>query len=157
MTRFKLLGTLALLSMLSLAQMSAHGSEGRELQAPPRSAACLTDQGPSDCGEPMWIRNHPAAGDTAACSRGACFLETFERQPSNTSSFFGRPAFKAIRPWHLIIREKTGASAVQITCVPCLNARRSPTSIAARRAPPWSIAETKFRAPSTCIGTKLSS
>lgn len=29
--------------------------EGRQIAAPPWSAACMTDQGPSECGEPMWI------------------------------------------------------------------------------------------------------
>jgi hypothetical protein len=29
--------------------------EGREVAAPPSSAACMTDHGPSECGEPMWI------------------------------------------------------------------------------------------------------
>ena len=33
----------------------AYGSEGREVAAPPWSAACMTDHGPSECGEPMWI------------------------------------------------------------------------------------------------------
>jgi hypothetical protein len=33
----------------------AYGSEGREVAAPPWSAACMTDHGPSQCGEPMWI------------------------------------------------------------------------------------------------------
>jgi hypothetical protein len=33
----------------------AHGSEGREIAAPPWSAACMTDQGPRECGEPMWV------------------------------------------------------------------------------------------------------
>ena len=28
---------------------------GREVAAPPWSAACMTDHGPSQCGEPMWI------------------------------------------------------------------------------------------------------
>ncbi len=36
-----------------LPQVSA--SEGREVAAPPWSAACMTDHGPSQCGEPMWI------------------------------------------------------------------------------------------------------
>jgi hypothetical protein len=31
------------------------GMEGREVTAPPWSAACMTDHGPSECGEPMWI------------------------------------------------------------------------------------------------------
>jgi hypothetical protein len=29
--------------------------EGRQIAAPPWSAACMTDQGPRECGEPMWI------------------------------------------------------------------------------------------------------
>jgi len=33
----------------------ACGSEGREVAAPPWSAACMTDHGPSQCGEPMWV------------------------------------------------------------------------------------------------------
>jgi hypothetical protein len=33
----------------------ACGSEGCEVPAPPWSAACMTDQGPSQCDEPMWI------------------------------------------------------------------------------------------------------
>jgi hypothetical protein len=28
---------------------------GREIAAPPWSAACMTDHGPSDCGEPMSV------------------------------------------------------------------------------------------------------
>jgi hypothetical protein len=38
------------------ARAQAHGIfEGREVAAPPWSAACMTDHGPSECGEPMWI------------------------------------------------------------------------------------------------------
>jgi hypothetical protein len=29
--------------------------EGRQIAAPPWSAACMTGHGPSECGEPMWI------------------------------------------------------------------------------------------------------
>src|SRR6266566_9106694 len=29
--------------------------EGRQIAAPPWSAACMTDHGPSECGEPIWI------------------------------------------------------------------------------------------------------
>ena len=39
----------------------AYGSEGREVAAPPWSAACVTDHGPSECGEPMWIYGSRAA------------------------------------------------------------------------------------------------
>ncbi len=37
------------------ARAQTQGMEGREVTAPPWSAACMTDHGPSDCGEPMWI------------------------------------------------------------------------------------------------------
>jgi len=59
MIKFKLPGTLAFLSILSLAQSPAFGGEGRQIAAPPWSAACMTDHGPSDCGEPMWIYGAP--------------------------------------------------------------------------------------------------
>jgi hypothetical protein len=40
----------------SAARAQAHEIfEGREVAAPPWSAACMTDHGPSECGEPMWI------------------------------------------------------------------------------------------------------
>jgi hypothetical protein len=40
----------------SAARAPAHEIfEGREVAAPPWSAACTTDHGPSECGEPMWI------------------------------------------------------------------------------------------------------
>jgi len=55
MTKFKLLGTVAILSTLIAAQPQAYATEGREVAAPPWSAACMTDQGPSQCGEPMWV------------------------------------------------------------------------------------------------------
>jgi hypothetical protein len=35
--------------------LQVSGSEGREVAAPPWSAACMTDHGPGQCGEPMWI------------------------------------------------------------------------------------------------------
>jgi hypothetical protein len=59
MIKFKLLGALAFLSMLGMAQPPAFGGEGRQIAAPPWSAACMTDHGPSDCGEPMWIYGAP--------------------------------------------------------------------------------------------------
>ena len=34
---------------------------GREVAAPPWSAACMTDHGPSECDEPMWVYGSPAA------------------------------------------------------------------------------------------------
>ena len=40
----------------SAARAQAYGIVGgREVAAPPWSAACMTDHGPSECGEPMWI------------------------------------------------------------------------------------------------------
>ena len=33
----------------------ASGIEGREVAAPSWSAACMTDHGPSQCDEPMWV------------------------------------------------------------------------------------------------------
>jgi hypothetical protein len=33
----------------------AYETGGREVAAPPWSAACMTDHGPSECGEPMWV------------------------------------------------------------------------------------------------------
>jgi hypothetical protein len=36
-------------------QPQAYEIKGREIIAPPWSAACMTDHGPSECGEPMWI------------------------------------------------------------------------------------------------------
>ena len=35
------------------------GMEGREVAAPPWSAACMTDHGPSQCDEPMWVYGSP--------------------------------------------------------------------------------------------------
>jgi hypothetical protein len=37
-----------------------YATEGREVAAPPWSAACMTDQGPTQCGEPMWVYGSPA-------------------------------------------------------------------------------------------------
>jgi hypothetical protein len=34
---------------------------GREVAAPPWSAACMTDHGPSRCDEPMWVYGSPQA------------------------------------------------------------------------------------------------
>ena len=40
---------------LVFSQPQSYGIEGREIIALPWSAACMTDHGPSECGEPMWI------------------------------------------------------------------------------------------------------
>jgi hypothetical protein len=76
MTNFKLLGAAAILLALiatpvlaqsvqatrrGVAQARSNGRSvlpqayGREVAAPPWSAACMTDHGPSECGELMWI------------------------------------------------------------------------------------------------------
>jgi hypothetical protein len=34
---------------------------GREVAAPSWSAACMTDHGPNECGEPVWVYGNPAA------------------------------------------------------------------------------------------------
>jgi hypothetical protein len=39
---------------------AAAGVVGREVPAPPWSAACMTDHGPSACSEPMWVYGSPA-------------------------------------------------------------------------------------------------
>ena len=46
------------------ARAQAQGIEGREVAAPPWSAACMTDHGPSECGEPMWIYGSSGARAT---------------------------------------------------------------------------------------------
>jgi hypothetical protein len=33
----------------------AYETGGREVAAPPWSDACMTDHGPTQCGEPMWV------------------------------------------------------------------------------------------------------
>ena len=33
--------------------------EGREIAAPPWSFACINDQGPQQCDEPMWVYGSP--------------------------------------------------------------------------------------------------
>jgi hypothetical protein len=38
---------------------AATGPVGREVPAPPWSAACMTDHGPSAFGEPMWVYGSP--------------------------------------------------------------------------------------------------
>jgi hypothetical protein len=39
----------------SSAQPQAQATVGREVAAPSWSAACMTDHGPTQCGEPMWV------------------------------------------------------------------------------------------------------
>jgi hypothetical protein len=40
---------------------SNQSAVGREVAAPPWSAAAMTDHGPSECGEPMWIYSSPGS------------------------------------------------------------------------------------------------
>jgi hypothetical protein len=42
-------------------QPPARGIVGRQIAAPPWSAACMSDHGPTDCNEPMWVYGSPAA------------------------------------------------------------------------------------------------
>jgi len=39
----------------------AYGIQGREVAAPPWSFACMSDQGPRQCDEPMWVCGSPDA------------------------------------------------------------------------------------------------
>ena len=45
-----------------------NGIVGREVAAPPWSAACMTDHGPSECSEPMWVYG---SSDARAAYRNA--------------------------------------------------------------------------------------
>ncbi len=38
----------------------APGIVGRQVAAPPWSAACMSDHGLTECGEPMWVYGSPA-------------------------------------------------------------------------------------------------
>lgn len=42
------------------APLASRGVVGREVAAPPWSAACMTDHGPSQCDEPMWVYGSPS-------------------------------------------------------------------------------------------------
>ena len=64
MQTLKILTALMLVASLAApttAQERAHRRSARaqtqaiEAAAPPWSAACMTDHGPSECGEPVWI------------------------------------------------------------------------------------------------------
>jgi hypothetical protein len=54
-----------LLAISATAQARTHqtfgSEEGREVAAPSWSAACMSDQGPRQCGEPMWVYGSPQA------------------------------------------------------------------------------------------------
>jgi hypothetical protein len=66
--KYLLAASLLALAMSAPAQASTteygaprHAYEGREVAAPPWSAACTTDQGPTECDEPMWVYGRPRA------------------------------------------------------------------------------------------------
>jgi hypothetical protein len=68
MTIFKVLCAAVILSTLIATPVFARGSgvrpqayrtEGRKVAAPSWSAACMTDHGPSQCDEPMWVYGSP--------------------------------------------------------------------------------------------------
>ena len=68
--RYILAASLLTLTMSATAQArtiehsalpQAYGEEGREVAAPTWSAACMTDHGPSECDEPMWVYGSPRA------------------------------------------------------------------------------------------------
>jgi hypothetical protein len=65
-TKYLLAASLLALAMPASAQARIagysappHAYEGREVAAPPWSAACMTDQGPTECDEPMWAYGSP--------------------------------------------------------------------------------------------------
>jgi hypothetical protein len=39
--------------------LQGYGIEGREIAAPPLSFACINDQYPQQCDEPMWVYGSP--------------------------------------------------------------------------------------------------
>jgi len=55
MTKFRFLHAVAILSMMIATEARANSIEGREVAAPPWSAACMTDHGPSLSGEPICV------------------------------------------------------------------------------------------------------
>jgi hypothetical protein len=40
-------------------RLQGYRIEGREIAAPPWSFACMNDQGPQQCDEPMWVYGSP--------------------------------------------------------------------------------------------------
>ncbi|HEY0801653.1 MAG TPA: hypothetical protein VGD54_12475 [Steroidobacteraceae bacterium] len=40
-------------------RLQGYRIEGREIAAPPWSFACMNDQGPQQCDEPMWVHGSP--------------------------------------------------------------------------------------------------
>jgi hypothetical protein len=52
---FAALLALPLVALASAALAGPYASRGAQVEAPPWSFACMTDHGPSQCGEPMWV------------------------------------------------------------------------------------------------------
>jgi hypothetical protein len=48
------------LARQAFAPAESHGPVGREIAAPSWSFACMTDHGPSQCDEPVWMYDSPA-------------------------------------------------------------------------------------------------
>jgi len=58
---------LSLMTPVTAKALPRHTSErptlgivGRQVAAPPWSAACMSDHGPTECNEPMWVYGSPA-------------------------------------------------------------------------------------------------
>jgi len=48
--------TIVVVGLPATAPAAEYGSQyGRQIEAPPYSFACMTDHGPSNCREPMWV------------------------------------------------------------------------------------------------------
>ena len=70
-TKYLLAASLLAVAMSTTAEARTHkhgalpqayaSQEGREVDAPPWSAACMTDHGPTECDEPMWVYGSPRA------------------------------------------------------------------------------------------------
>jgi hypothetical protein len=88
MTRFKFLAV-AMLSMMIATAARANGIEGREVAAPPWSAACVTDHGPSPCGELVCVysaggghKKHALSPEIDAPHRNGA-IKTHDDWPAN--------------------------------------------------------------------------
>jgi len=55
MTTNRIFAAVLALPLLALASTAHARPYGAQVEAPPWSFACMTDHGPSQCGEPMWV------------------------------------------------------------------------------------------------------
>jgi hypothetical protein len=55
MTTNRIFAAVLALSLSALASTAHARLYGAQVEAPPWSFACMTDHGPSQCGEPMWV------------------------------------------------------------------------------------------------------